>query len=161
MFPMTPTMKTMAKLKTKETLWSLMDLAMQCSCFQVTFVSMSEEVHLKEFRQCSFSGYVMNLWRESQRYCGGSTDWPWWRFCSGNVWGGSEGKQDQRLNPHVDPPASICKKQDLIFLTIQNLPRLSINFRLRPGTELPINFPICAIFLPSNHPSNRDCWSHW
>ena len=62
MFPTRPTMKTMAKLKTKDTLLSLMDLGTQFSCFQVTLVVRSDEVYLNELRQCCCSGSSMNLY---------------------------------------------------------------------------------------------------
>ena len=45
--------KMTARLKVKGTLFSLVDLGTQCSCFQVVFVKVSEAVHLNVFLQSS------------------------------------------------------------------------------------------------------------
>ena len=49
--PRKPTVKTTARLKVKGTLFSLVDLGTQCSCFQVVLVEVSEAVHLNVFLQ--------------------------------------------------------------------------------------------------------------
>ena len=51
--PRKPTVKMTARLKVKGTLFSLVDLGTQCSCFQVVFVKVSEAVHLNVFLQSS------------------------------------------------------------------------------------------------------------